>query len=288
MWIVHQPIMIGQLKFSPSCHDRFGRHHRHMTSANATPVPSPPSTQTPPSSPSTHLSLFAQIESELRQRILSNLLPAGSKLPSELELEAEFGVSRITVRQALAALHAGGLIRKINGKGSFVTQPGEATNLGPLTGFYEYMRAQGRKAHGRTVSTRPVRASAVHAEALRIAVGTPLDAVTVLRLVDGTPLAVGITVGEPALMRALLAEDIENNDTMTLLESRLGHRLKTMHVETSAIAAGKVRGRQLDVALTAPLLRIRFTPHDTSDRPLCWSEMYFRGDGFSYKAVVRR
>ncbi|MES2053788.1 MAG: UTRA domain-containing protein [Pseudomonadota bacterium] len=37
-----------------------------------------------------------------------------------------------------------------------------------------------------------------------------------------------------------------------------------------------------------PVLRIKFTPHDVSDRPICYSEMYFRGDGFSYKAVVKR
>ena len=237
---------------------------------------------------STTLSLFAQIESNLRQRILNNQLVAGSKLPSEAELETEFGVSRLTVRQALAALHASGLIEKINGKGSFVTRPADAPDLGPLTGFYEHMRAQGYQAHGHTLHARKVRAPAHAAEALRIKPGSELTAVTTVRLVNGKPLAIGVTYGARALMEAVLQEDMETNDTMTLLESRLGYRLKATHIETSAIPAGKVRARHLNISEHDPVLRIRFTPYDVSDQPICYSEMYFRGDGFSYKAVVKR
>ena len=50
------------------------------------------------------LPLFKQIESELRQRILGNELRPGDKLPSEAEMIDTYGVSRITVRQALAEL----------------------------------------------------------------------------------------------------------------------------------------------------------------------------------------
>ena len=67
-------------------------------------------------------SLFKRIESDLRQRILSNELAPGEKLPSESEMINIFGVSRITVRQALSDLQAAGLIEKINGKGSFVSK----------------------------------------------------------------------------------------------------------------------------------------------------------------------
>ncbi len=241
-----------------------------------------------PATEPTSLPLFAQIEANLRQRILSNQLVAGNKLPSEAELEVEFGVSRITVRQALAALHTSGLIEKVNGRGSFVTRPTDAPDLGPLTGFYEHMRSQGHTTHGRTISVRQVRATAGPAKALCVAVGTPLSAVTTLRFVDNKPLAMGVIYGAPALMKAMLREDIEINDAMSLLESRLGYRLKTMHVESSAVLAGKSRAQHLNISATAPVLRIRFTPHDASDQPVLYSEMYFRGDSFHYKAVVKR
>ncbi len=233
-------------------------------------------------------SLFARIEADLRRRIIDNQLQPGSKLPSEAALQEEFGVSRITVRQALSTLHASGLISTINGKGSFVTRATDAPQLGPLTGFYDHMRAKGHQAYGRLISVRSVRASAAAAEALRIAPGTPLTSISMVRIVDGQPLAVGSACGPDALMQALLREDVEANDMMTLVESRLGYRLRNTHIETSALRAGKLRARQLGIDENDPVLRICFTPHDISDRPLTYAEMFFRGDAFSYKAVVKR
>lgn len=241
-----------------------------------------------PSLAETPLPLFAQIETDLRRRIVSNQLAAGSKLPSESELEAQFGVSRITVRQALAALRAGGLIESINGKGSFVTRPADAPRLGPLTGFYEHMRANGRDARGKTISVRETAASDVVAQALSLAPGTPVSVVTTVRTVDGKPLAYGVVYGPAALVQALIDEDIETNDMMSLLESRMGYRLKSTHIETSAMRAGKVRGKHLNIGADDVVLHIRFTPHDVTDTPLLHADMYFRGDSFSYKAVVRR
>lgn len=234
------------------------------------------------------LPLFARIEATLRERILSNELQAGTKLPSEAALEAEFGVSRITVRQALAELEASGLIKKVNGRGSFVTRPSDAPDLGPLTGFYEHMRAHGHAARGKLVSLRDTVANDVQAQALQIPPGTALKSFSMVRLVDGKPLALGITCGEPALMGALIREDLEVNDVMVVLENRLGYRLRNTHIETSAVLAGALRARQLACKATDPLLRVRFTPHDISDKPLCWSEMHFKGDAFSYRAVVKR
>jgi len=234
------------------------------------------------------LPLFAQIEATLRARILEQRLTPGEKLPSEQALEREFGVSRITVRQALSVLHASGLIQKINGKGSFVTRPGDRPPPGGLTGVYEHMRAQGREAHGRTLSVRAVKAAAPVARALRVEVGTPLTAVNGLRLVDGEAFAVGTTYGPADLMRAILRENMEANDLMHILESRLGFRIERTYTEASAVHAGRTRARQLDVGEDAPLLRMRFTPQDVAGRLLCYSEIYFRGDQFRYKAVIRR
>lgn len=66
--------------------------------------------------------VFQQIADELRQRITAGTYPAGSKLPSETELIAEFGVTRITVRRGLAVLTNEGLTEPQRGKGVYVRQ----------------------------------------------------------------------------------------------------------------------------------------------------------------------
>lgn len=56
----------------------------------------------------------------LRDRILSGDLTEGAQLPTEIQLETEFGVSRTVVREAIAELRAGGLVMPLQGKGVFV------------------------------------------------------------------------------------------------------------------------------------------------------------------------
>lgn len=234
------------------------------------------------------LPLFAQVQHSLRQGILQGRLAPGQKLPSESQLQSQFEVSRITVRQALSALQAEGLIETFNGRGSFVTQPANAPRLGMLTGFYDHMRAKGHSAEGRILSVRTVKATARLAHVLRIEAGAPLASISTVRLADGEAVVIGRLVMQPGLAQRLLAHDLETADAMAVLEAQLGYRLDSTHIEASAVAAGVERGRALGVAPAAPLLRMSFVPHDIEDRPLLFAEMFFRPDRFSYKAVIRR
>ena len=157
-------------------------------------------------------SLFKRIESDLRQRILSNELAPGEKLPSESEMINNFGVSRITVRQALSDLQAAGLIEKINGKGSFVSRPLDRPDLGLLTGFYEHMRARGHASRGKIISVRKITAPIAAALALGQPHDSPMTRVTMLKTVDGLEVAYGHVIGSNKLIQRLLECDVEYND----------------------------------------------------------------------------
>ena len=65
---------------------------------------------------------YFHIESLIRQKILTGQLQSGERLPSEKDLAAQFGVSQITIRTALANLEAENLISRMRGKGTFVTK----------------------------------------------------------------------------------------------------------------------------------------------------------------------
>ncbi|SAK78213.1 GntR family transcriptional regulator [Caballeronia fortuita] len=231
---------------------------------------------------------FRQIEEALRQQIVANDLAPGVKLPSEADLVAQYGVSRITIRQALAGLHASGLIEKINGKGSFVTRPAARSDLGQLTGFYEAARKRGQTAHGELLSVRPIAPPAFAMRALGLEAGDTLMCATTLRLWDAVPVALFMVMGDEALVTALVAEDLETNDAMSIFEERLGFRLKHLETESAAVAATKEQARRLKVEPGTPLLRVRCTPIDIQGKALCCAELLFRGDRFSYRAKVTR
>lgn len=66
-----------------------------------------------------------------RERILDGRLQAGARLPADGELAAQYQISRDTVRQALALLVNEGLIERVQGRGTFVSQP--PSNASPVT-----------------------------------------------------------------------------------------------------------------------------------------------------------
>ena len=80
-------------------------------------------------SPVSPVPLYTQIRELLRERILNGVYKSHAQMPSENEMVRTFGVSRITVRQALTDLQKEGLIFKIHGKGTFVSKPKATQNV---------------------------------------------------------------------------------------------------------------------------------------------------------------
>lgn len=231
--------------------------------------------------------LFAQIKAKLRQDILEKRLLPGQKLPSEAAMQGAFGVSRITVRRAVADLQSEGLVETVNGKGSFVTRPAQAPRLGMLAGFHDHLRAQGRVTGGYLVSVRTGPAPARAAKALKVRVGTPVVISRAVRTADSVPVSYSTMFLIPTLGRETIATRVHEEDAMTLLED-LGFRLEMTQISMSAVKAGRRLSALLQVASDSPMTSIRFTPHDITGEPLMYSEVWFRPDQFTYRAIVRR
>ena len=67
--------------------------------------------------------LYAQLTEAIGQYIKLNNLGPGAPLPSETDIMNHYGVSRVTARQALQRLATEGLVKKVQGKGTFVAEP---------------------------------------------------------------------------------------------------------------------------------------------------------------------
>jgi GntR family transcriptional regulator len=239
---------------------------------------------TPMSGPSP---LFVQVRDALRGEILAGTLSAGQRLPSESELIARFGVSRITIRQALAELQATGLVQTVNGKGSYVTSPGRGQGHGPLVGVLEAMRKRGYRAHGRLLSHKSMRATRVVARELGLPVGAPTGAVTVLRFRDEVPFVIGTTWSSPELAERLAAQDLSETDVATAIESVLGLRSAATRVVVGARLADARLARRLDYPVGSPVLHIRTTTVGYDGRPIAYSETDCRADMMDYRVTLR-
>ena len=142
---------------------------------------------------------YLRIHAELRDRISTGRWPAGHPLPAQRDLAAEFGVSVMTLRQALQLLADDGLIDTRHGSGSYVAQR-YAYDLGHLRSFASDLAGQGAR-----ISTRLLAAGVVTApEQVDARLGGPGDVLRLrrLRLADGQPLIVQTSYLPAELTRA--------------------------------------------------------------------------------------
>lgn len=111
----------------------------------------------------------------------------GSPAPSERELVQRFGVARMTVRQALDALVAEGLLERVPGRGTFVARAKIDVQI-RLSSYTEEMARRGLKPDSRTLLARMEAAGPGVARALEINQGDRVVHWQRLRLADGAPM----------------------------------------------------------------------------------------------------
>src|SRR5690606_19540059 len=148
----------------------------------------------------------------LRGHILDGRYPPHHKLPSENDMIRAFGVSRITVRQALNDLEKEGLIFRMHGKGTFVAKPSTFQDLGRLQGFGEAMQQMGYETFSRLVSIRELAASPQVRERLRLDKGARVTELQRVRFLNREPISLDVTYVPAAVGERLAREDLATRD----------------------------------------------------------------------------
>ncbi|WP_052162583.1 GntR family transcriptional regulator [Aquabacterium sp. NJ1] len=232
--------------------------------------------------------LYAQIKEHLRERILDGTYKPHEQMPSESEMIASFGVSRITVRQALNDLQNEGLIFRIHGKGTFVSKPKAFQDLGKLQGFGEAMRQMGYETYSRVLSLRDVKPSAQVQERLQLGKRDKVCELQRLRFLNREPISLDISYVSVELGARLIKEDLATRDVFAIVENDYGILLGHADVQIGSMVADERLAEQLRVPDGSPVLFIERTTHTMDGQPFDYEHLYYRGDAFTYKVRVER
>ncbi|MBS0367684.1 MAG: GntR family transcriptional regulator [Proteobacteria bacterium] len=234
--------------------------------------------------------LYEQVRESVRGDILNGTLQHHARIPSEKELMTLFGVSRITVRQALGDLERDGMIFRIPGKGSYVAKPEEKATqeLARLQGFAEAMAEQGYSARNRVVGLANLPADAHIAERLRIPVGAPVTEIRRVRYLDDKPISFDITYVREELGRSLAREDLAGRDLFLILEKDYGLPLGHADQSIQALIADDTLAAYLDVQTGSPVLHIERLAFTRDGTPIEFDYVYYRGDAFRYRLRIDR
>lgn len=201
----------------------------------------------------------------------------GTSMPSERELVQRFGVARMTIRHALSALVAEGVLQRAPGRGTFVARP-EARRQQVL-GFAEEMAARGRQVQSTTVAARLERPGHHLARALGVGTDQPVLHWHRLRTVDGRPGCSDDTF----LPTDLLPDFLESGraglpDGLVADLSARGLRPTWLEDTTRAVRTDPEQAVLLACASGLPALRV-VRRAGREDRVLFVSRMTYHPDG---------
>jgi len=212
-------------------------------------------------------SLHRQLFTVLRDQIVRGQYRMGELIPKEEELCNQFGVSRITVRRALADLEAEGLVEKRQGRGTFVSQELPPARPMATLGFIETLRQVSDETRVEVLKLERQKARGEIGQFLELEADAPLLHVLRLRRKGEVP----VMVTEAWVPYALLGEVDETTlERRALFELLIQNGVKFERVvqEFTAIAASPDHARLLQTPVGQPLIRISRLIYDEQQKPV--------------------
>jgi GntR family transcriptional regulator len=226
-----------------------------------------------------------QVADVLRHQIHSGAYDDG--LPGELELAAEFSVSRNTIREALTTLKNEGLIDRGPKVGTHVAQRKYDHGLDTLLGLKETFKTYG-EVRNEVRAAMAVSAPPSVAQRLRLQPGQQVVFIERLRYLGGLPLSLDLTYLTPDIGAEILTQPLETNDIFALIERVSGHRLGSASLALEAIPADAHSAAALQVPDGAALLMLERLTSLDDGRPVDLEYIRMRGDRITMRGNLIR
>jgi GntR family transcriptional regulator len=233
------------------------------------------------------VALYHRVYTILRERLMSGRYPAEQPLPGELDLAADFGVSRVTMRRALDELKREGLIVRTRGRGSYPSAPQRSAPIrGTVSGLLDNIIAMGLKTSVRIISLDSVAAPPDVAQEMDIPSGSRVQKAVRVRSLDGAPLAL-MTTWVPETVATFTRRQLSETPMLKLLE---GAGVSVAHADQSISAqlADTTVAPLLDLGYGAALLAVNRLVRDDSGRAVQLLRGLYRPDRYEYRMSLDR
>lgn len=131
---------------------------------------------------------YARIKQRLKDELSRGRWPPGALMPSDAELVAQFGVSRMTVTRALNELRAEGLIERVQGVGTFAAHLSPVSSTLHIRDLHEEINARGHRHHAVVHVAKQERAASGLALQLGLDIGAAVFHTLIVHFEDGVAL----------------------------------------------------------------------------------------------------
>lgn len=213
-------------------------------------------------------------------------LAPGTPIPSERDLATRYGVSRMTLRNAIDDLVRDGLLVRRHGAGTYVARPRIAKQI-HLTSFTEDMRSRGLVASTRVLSVVRKGAGARVGARLNLSPSEVVVTVGRLRLADDEPMAIEWLSVPGRMLPGITREDFETS-FYRVLEERFGIVIEGGTQTLEPTVTDEEESELLGVPLHSPALFVERVTWDAAGTPIEYTRTMYRGDRYRFSVELAR
>jgi GntR family transcriptional regulator len=216
----------------------------------------------------------------LRERIRDGELRPGARLDNQRQLARTFGVTLMTLRQALEVLERENLITRRHGLGTFVAAPSIDYDILQLRRFAGDLSAQGEDVRTRLLGSRGMAADRRVAASLGLAVRAHVIVLERLRLVGGRPMSLQRSFLPPRIGEEVVRADLGLTPLRQVLEHKLGIAVRGARETVSAVRLGRREARELGCRAGAPAFESERLSYGAGGEPVVFDRVFIPGDRF--------
>ncbi len=223
---------------------------------------------------------YHQIAQSLRERITEGRPAPGQRLDNQRSLAREFGVTLMTLRQALEVLERDGLIIRRHGLGTFVSSPIVDYDILHLRTFAGDLSAKGTRVATRFLGSRFAVADRWVSRELGLGRRARVFALERLRLVDGHPMSLQLSYLPAAIGEEVAKADLAVTPLRQALSFKLGIEITAARETVSAVHLEAAAARELGCRPGIPAFRSDRVSIGPDGAPVVYDRVFIPGDRF--------
>ena len=224
--------------------------------------------------------MYIKIHNQIKRDVENHVYKVGDRIPAERQLAVKFGVSRMTLRQAIKTLEEEGILERRLGSGTYVASQKVQEKMSGIMSFTEITQANGQIPSSKLISYQIGKPSLSEKERLNLNPDSEVLRMERIRFADETPICYEVVTIPYHLVENLSKYDISTHLYETL--NKNGYRIGRVTEHISAAVANENDARLLNAKKGEALITRRQVTELSNGQPFEYTRARYVAERFEF------
>ncbi|GAA2868944.1 GntR family transcriptional regulator [Lactobacillus intestinalis] len=224
--------------------------------------------------------MYIKIHNQIKRDVENHVYKVGDRIPAERQLAVKFGVSRMTLRQAIKTLEEEGILERRLGSGTYVASQKVQEKMSGIMSFTEITQANGQIPSSKLISYQIGKPSLSEKERLNLNPDSEVLRMERIRFADETPICYEVVTIPYHLVENLSKDDISTHLYETL--NKNGYRIGRVTEHISAAVANENDARLLNAKKGEALITRRQVTELSNGQPFEYTRARYVAERFEF------